>query len=67
METINIHAMWTVKLNCTCPKCDEWVDLLDYADFWDQHYSHLKIAEEVKDLEVMCPECGHEFKVITSY
>ena len=65
----NPTAGWTVELHCDCPACGEWVDLLDYPDFWDGR--HLDIAEHgtarSKDVEVFCPECGHEFNVDLEY
>ena len=35
MKQPNTKATWNASLNCYCPSCDEYVDLLDYADFWD--------------------------------
>lgn len=57
----NIQAQWTISLDCECPKCDQFVDLLLAADFWDGR--RLEFAEAKKGLEVECPECGHEFEV----
>lgn len=33
----NIDAQWEVELNCYCPKCENFVNLLDATDFWDGH------------------------------
>lgn len=67
--TTPITATWTVELNCECPNCKEYVNLLDYPDFWDGR--HLDIpehgTERSKGVEVMCPECGHEFTVDCEY
>ena len=60
-----VTATWTVELNCECPKCEKYVDLLMGADFWDGR--HLEIAESKKGLEVDCPECGFEFEVDCEY
>lgn len=61
METV--AATWYVELKCTCPHCDEWVDLLDSPDFFEYH--RIDIPEHdtyrTKDMEVDCPECGEEF------
>ena len=58
-------ATWHVSLDCECPKCGEDVDLLSYADFFDGRT--IQIAEHntpaTKDMEVVCPKCGHEFTV----
>jgi len=66
---VNTIATWTVELNCDCPGCKEWVNLLNYPDFFDG--STLKIAEhgtpKTTGMEVVCPECGHEFLVDLEY
>lgn len=62
----NIIAEWTVELNATCPKCGEYVNLLEAPDFWDAHHD-LDIPENMTinsdNLEVDCPECQHTFNV----
>jgi len=62
-------ATWHVSLNCECPKCAKYVDLLEYADFWDGRT--LELAEHGTDtsrgVEVVCPNCGHEFEVDCEY
>ena len=61
-----IEAQWEVALHCKCPKCGEFVNLLDETDFWDGHRM-LDIPEHdteySNNLEVFCPECGQEFEV----
>jgi len=58
-------ATWDLSLNTTCPDCKAYVDLLDYADFWDGR--KLDICEHgtdrSQDVAVNCPECDCEFKV----
>ena len=65
----NITATWVVELNCDCPACAEHVDLLDYPDFWDGRL--LEVPEHgtarSMDVEVVCPECSHEFAVDCEY
>ena len=60
-----IKAGWRIELNTTCPSCGEYVNLMDNPDFWDGR--QLEIPEIETDysnnLEVLCPECGHEFTV----
>lgn len=60
-----VTATWTVELNCYCPKCTQYVNLIEYPDFWDGR--RLDIAENnterSKGLDVYCPDCGEEFKV----
>ena len=64
-----IVATWTVELNCDCPHCGEYVNLLDDGDFWDGR--RFKIAEsrtpETKNVEVWCPECSRSFEVNLAY
>jgi len=31
----NVIATWTVELNCNCPQCKDYVDLLSEGDLWD--------------------------------
>ena len=58
-------ASWHVSLDCDCPKCGEYVNLLDAPDFWDGRALDIPEhgTENSNNLEVQCPECGHEFKV----
>ena len=62
----SIEAQWEVELNCKCPECGEFVNLLDEPDFWDGR-GWLDIpehgTERSNNLEVNCPECGHFFEV----
>lgn len=55
------QAQWSASLDCDCPACFKHVDLMEDPDFWDGRT--LEIAEPRKGLEVVCPECGHEFEV----
>ena len=63
-------ATWSVELNADCPKCEKFVNLLDYADFWEWH-SKIEIGEHgtdrSSDVKVNCPECGHEWEVDLGY
>ena len=64
-----VKATWSISLDCECPGCKEQVNLLDYTDFWDGR--HLEVPEHdtdrSTDVEVVCPECGHEFEVDCEY
>lgn len=66
---MSTKATWDISLDCECPKCGEYVDLLRAADFWDGRV--LDIGEHDTDrskgVEVLCPECGHEFEVDLEY
>ena len=58
-------AQWSVELHADCPQCKAYINLLDAPDFWDGRT--LDIPEHgtpnSDNLDVQCPECGHDFKV----
>ena len=68
-RTLHVTADWTLKLECVCPYCEQFVDLLDYADFWDGHPIDAceHGTERSKELEVVCPDCGRDFTVECQY
>jgi len=63
-------ATWYVSLDCHCPACGEYVDLLDHPDFWDGHQG-LEVPEhstaKSRDVDVYCPRCDHNFTVDLEY
>ena len=63
----NPKATWLIQLNCTCPKCGEYVDLMDASDFWDGREHEIEIGEwgteATNNFEVVCPDCDHIFNV----
>ncbi len=66
----DVTATWEISLNCTCPFCDEDVNLTDHDDFWLDN-PRLQVGESnterSKDMKVICPECKKEFKVDCQY
>ena len=58
------QAQWSASLDVNCPKCGEYVDLMEGPEFWEGK-DGLQIAEAVPVLDVYCPKCGHEFTVST--
>lgn len=66
MKKAKVRAQWTVELHCDCPSCGKYVDLMEADDFWLDHTS-LDIpqhdTEYTDNMDVFCPECGHEFAV----
>jgi hypothetical protein len=66
-----VTATWTVELNCDCPHCGEWVDVLEGADFWDAHHGSLEIAEHnterSRNVAVQCPLCEKDFEIDCEY
>jgi hypothetical protein len=66
-----VTATWNLELNCECPHCKAYVDLLQYGDFWDAHHGSLEIcehnSERSKNVEVTCPECNQDFNINCEY
>lgn len=62
-------ATWSLSLDCDCPGCGEYVDLLLYPDFWDgRHFQPCEYATaRTEGVEVVCPNCHHEFSVNFEY
>ena len=70
MKKAEVSAAWDISLNCDCPACGEFVDLLDEDGFWDAHARLQPIengTERSNNLEVRCHACGHEFEVCCEY
>ena len=70
LPTKKVIATWDVSLNCDCPHCGQWVDLLAADGFWEAH-ERLSIPEwgtpRTRNMEVTCPVCEKEFVVDTEY
>lgn len=68
-ELAPVEAYWSLSLDCECPHCEEDVDLLEYADFWDGR--SLDACEHrtsrSRNVSVVCPLCCHEFTVNLNY
>jgi predicted RNA-binding Zn-ribbon protein involved in translation (DUF1610 family) len=66
---MSIEATWSISLDCDCPNCKEYVDLLTHPDFWDGRKIEIGETETARTVcaEVVCPECGHEFTVDFTY
>jgi endogenous inhibitor of DNA gyrase (YacG/DUF329 family) len=60
-----VNASWNVTLFCDCPHCGEYVDLLDYVDFWDG--GGPEVCGRGDELEIPCPECGEDIECVTDY
>lgn len=69
MKKAKVKAGWNVELNCDCPKCEQYVNLLDEPDFWDCRQLDITEhdTERSDNIEVFCPVCGHEFEVCCEY
>jgi phage FluMu protein Com len=68
METKN-YATWHLELNTECPHCKEYVDLLDYTDFWDgRKFEPIEHnTRHTENVEVHCPKCDEDFIVDFEY
>ena len=70
MTNAKTTATWSISLDCDCPKCGEWFDLLGGDSIWPER-SEIDPLEHgttwTKDLEVTCPECGADFVVDLEY
>jgi len=68
-EMSNPVAIWDISLDCTCPRCEKDIDLLDDSDFLDGRF--FTIGEYgtnwTSGVDVECPVCGHEYKVDFEY
>jgi hypothetical protein len=61
-------AEWHLQLNCVCPHCDKWVDLLEDEGFW---HSEVEVCEHgtarSRKVLVKCPSCRKDFTVECHY
>lgn len=66
-----LTATWSVSLYADCPHCKEYVDLMDYPDFWIDRDPRLVVCEHDTDnsrnVDVVCPDCRESFKVDLEY
>ena len=60
LQTKVTTATWYVSLDCDCPHCQQYVDLLE---FWPEH-PELNLCCK-SQIDVVCPKCGKEFDVKT--
>lgn len=62
-------ATWYITLDTECPACKENVNLLDANDFWDgRRFDAVEHGtDRTRDVDVICPNCGHEFNVDFEY
>lgn len=66
----NVSAVWGITLHTECPACKAYFDVITAQDdFWvDARFGACEHATKATtDVEVECPECGHEFKVDFDY
>jgi hypothetical protein len=61
-----VKAQWSLSLDCTCPNCEEYFDILEvegefFMDGGPEPIEHG--TTKTTDREVTCPQCHHEFNV----
>jgi len=64
-KPLKITAFWNINLHADCPACKKWIDLLDLPGFWEGR--NIQAGASQQDMEVTCPDCGHDFIVDTEY
>ena len=60
-----VTVEWSIEVNCTCPHCDHYFDLLSVdGDFWEC-LTGFEAGESVSDMNIdwECPECKKEFTI----
>lgn len=57
-------AFWSIQLHAECPSCKAEFDLIDQDSFRESGVDPLG---RVKDYEVTCPRCEHEFLADLEY
>ena len=68
MSKAEVIATWGLSLNCTCPECEQDIDLTEDPDFWDNPVAACEHnTPRTDNLEVTCPKCGHGFEVCCEY
>lgn len=62
-------ATWSISLDTECPECDHGFDMLSSDDcFWDSRIEPIEHhTDRSAGVEVVCPECHHEFTVDLEY
>lgn len=55
-------AWWHVSLDVDCPKCQQYIDILQTDEYLCGDGFNIESANDI-DFEAKCPECGHEFLI----
>jgi len=63
----NHYADRNISLMSTCPKCEEYFDLIEQDNDFLVDGGRGELCEHdtsrIKYVEVECPECGYQFRV----
>lgn len=57
-------AFWFVRLDTECPVCNAEFDLAELESFRE---SGINPLDRVKDYEITCPRCEHEYILDLEY
>ena len=59
-EYVIDEVHWTIELNITCPKCENYFDYLNTVEYREDGCAGVKHAQPdpCANIEVICPECG---------
>jgi hypothetical protein len=59
----HVFALWHHELQCKCPHCDLWVELLELGSFWESKPAGFRPGDRLKDTTGECPKCRNTFKL----
>lgn len=62
IEVPVVDAQREILLNCECPLCNEWVDLMEF-NLFEGDIDDLALGEKASNVEVFCPDCHGYFRV----
>lgn len=58
----NVQAVWSLSLSVACPACKHDFDVLETHDIGAEGIQTCEHDTEAsRNVELGCPECGHEF------
>ena len=57
-EPKKVDAEWSLSLDCTCPHCGEYVDLVGLDDIWEAIDPCEHNTPRSRGAQLRCPECN---------
>lgn len=64
----NVQAVWSLSLSVACPACKLDFDVLETHDIGAEGIQTCEHDTEAsRNVELGCPECGHEFLADLAY
>lgn len=55
------NASWRVQLNCHCPNCDYYIDILSECFYEGEDLPEVGTSREDHNIEYECPNCKEAF------